>query len=136
MFVTLFLATLDVQSGRLDYVCAGHFPPWLRRASARLERLDGPGGPPLGLVEDITYREDTVVLGAGDRLLAVTDGVTEAADPSDAMFGEARLEAFFVAVGPQDADVLARLTASVRAFEAGRPAFDDIAAMLVTIAGA
>jgi Stage II sporulation protein E (SpoIIE) len=85
-----FSRPLDVQSGRLDYVCAGHIPPWLRRASASLERLDGPGGPPLGLVEDMTYREGTVVLGAGDRLLAVTDGVTEAADPSDAMFGEAR----------------------------------------------
>jgi PAS domain S-box-containing protein len=133
MFVTLFLATLDVQSGRLDYVCAGHVPPWLRRVSGGLERLDGPGGPPLGLVEDMTYREATVLLGPGDWLLAVTDGVTKAADPSDAMFGEARLEAFLAAVGPREADVLARLTAEVRAFEAGRPAFDDIAAMLVTI---
>jgi sigma-B regulation protein RsbU (phosphoserine phosphatase) len=133
MFVTLFLATLDLQSGRLDYVCAGHVPPWLRRASASLERLDGPGGPPLGLVEDVTYREGTVVLAPGDRLLAVTDGVTEAVDPSDAMFGEARLEAFLTGVGPQDVDVPARLTAAVRAFEAGRPAFDDIAAMLVTM---
>ncbi len=134
MFVTLFLATLDVQSGRLDYVCAGHIPPWLRRASATLERLEGPGGPPVGLFEDMPCRGGTVALGAGDRLLAVTDGITEAADPSDVMFGEARLEAFLVGVGPQDADVLARLTASVRAFEAGRPAFDDVAAMLVTIA--
>ena len=100
---------------------------------ASLERLDGPGGPPLGLVEDVTYREGTAVLGPGDRLLAVTDGVTEAVDPSDAMFGEARLEAFLTGVGPQDADVPARLTAAVRAFEAGRPAFDDIAAMLVTM---
>jgi len=63
----------------------------------------------------------------------VTDGVTEAVDPSDAMFGEARLEAFLIGVGPQDADVPARLTAAVRAFESGRPAFDDIAAMLVTM---
>jgi PAS domain S-box-containing protein len=131
MFVTLFLATLDAQSGRLDYVRAGHVPPWLRRASASLERLDGPGGPPLGL--DVTYREGTAVLGPGDRLLAVTDGVTEAVDPSDAVFGEPRLEAFLTGVGPQDADVPARLTAAVRAFEAGRPAFDDIAAMVVTM---
>jgi PAS domain S-box-containing protein len=133
MFVTLFLATLDVQSGRLDYVSAGHVPPWLRRASAILERLDGPGGPPLGLVEDMTYLAGTAVLGPGDRLLAVTDGITEATDAAEAQFGEARVDAFLAGVGPQDADVLARLTAEVRAFEAGRPAFDDIAAMLVTI---
>ena len=59
MFVTLFLATLDVQSGRLDYVCAGHFRHGCAAHPRRLERLDGPGGPPLGLVEDVTYREDT-----------------------------------------------------------------------------
>ena len=63
----------------------------------------------------------------------MTDGITEAADPSDAQFGEARVEAFLAGVGPQDADVLARLTAAVRAFESGRPAFDDVAALLVTI---
>jgi PAS domain S-box-containing protein len=133
MFVTLFIATFDVRSGRLDYVRAGHVPPWLRRADGSLERLEVPGGPPLGLVEDFAYGEGTVMLGPGDRLLAVTDGITEAADPSDAQFGETRLEAFLTGVGPQDADVLARLTAAVRAFEAGRPAFDDVAALLVTI---
>ena len=105
--------------------CAGH--------PRTLERLDVMGGPPLGLVEDMTYREGSIALGPGDRLLAVTDGITEAADPSDAQFGEARLEDFLAAVGPQDADVLTHLTAAVRAFEAGRPAFDDVAAMLVTI---
>jgi PAS domain S-box-containing protein len=135
MFVTLFVATFEAQSGRLDYVRAGHIPPWLRRASGTLERLDVMGGPPLGLIEDMTYREGAVALGPGDRLLAVTDGITEAADPSDAQFGEARLEAILVAAGAQDADVLVRLIAEVRTFEAGRPAFDDVAAMLVTIGG-
>jgi PAS domain S-box-containing protein len=128
VFVTLFIATFDTQSGRLDFVRAGHVPPWLRRASGSLERLNAPGGPPLGLVEDFAYGEGTVALGPGDRLLAVTDGITEAADLSDAQFGEARVEAFLAGVGPQDADVLARLTAAVRAFESERPAFDDVAA--------
>jgi len=133
MFVTLFLGTFDPQSGRLDYVRAGHVPPWLRRASGDLERLDVLGGPPLGLMEDTIYRQGIAALDPGDRLLAVTDGITEAIDPSDAPFGEARLEAFLANTGPRDDDVLARLTAAVRSFEGGRPAFDDVAAMLVTI---
>jgi serine phosphatase RsbU (regulator of sigma subunit)/PAS domain-containing protein len=133
MFVTLFIATYDTRSGRLDYVRAGHVPPWLRRASGHLERLEVLGGPPLGLVEDMTYRGGTITLGPGDRLLAVTDGITEAVDPADARFGEARVEALLAGIGPHDGDVLARLTAAVRAFEAGQPPFDDIAALLVTI---
>jgi serine phosphatase RsbU (regulator of sigma subunit)/PAS domain-containing protein len=133
MFVTLFVATYDLKSGRLDYVRAGHVPPWLRQASGELERLDILGGPPLGLVEDVAYRQGVIALGRGDRLLAVTDGITEAVDPSDTQFGEARVEALLAEIGPGDGDVLARLTAEVRTFEAGRPPFDDIAALLVTI---
>jgi sigma-B regulation protein RsbU (phosphoserine phosphatase) len=134
MFVTLFLGTFCPQSGRLDYVRAGHVPPWLCRASGGLERLDVLGGPPLGLMEDAIYHQGITALHSGDRLLTVTDGITEAVDPSDAPFGEARLEAFLASSKPQDIDVLARLTAVIRSFEGGRPAFDDIAAMLVTIA--
>jgi serine phosphatase RsbU (regulator of sigma subunit) len=133
MCVTLFIATHEPKSGRLAYVRAGHIAPWLRRASGRLERLDVLGGPPLGLVEGLTYREGTAAFGPGDRLLAVTDGITEALDPSDVQFGEARVAAYFADVGPRDIDVLERLTAMVRMFEAGRPAFDDIAALLATI---
>jgi PAS domain S-box-containing protein len=133
MFVTLFIATYDARSGRLAYVRAGHIAPWLRRASGQLERLDLLGGPPLGLIEDLTYREGTAAFDPGDRFLAVTDGITEAVDPSDAQFGEARLEAYFAELGPADIDVLERLTALVRTFEGGRPAFDDIAALLATV---
>jgi hypothetical protein len=66
MLVTLFIATFDAPSGRLDYARAGHVPPWLRRSSGSLERLDVPVGPPLGLVEDTTYREATVALHPGE----------------------------------------------------------------------
>jgi phosphoserine phosphatase RsbU/P len=133
MFVTFFIATYDARSGHLAYVRAGHIAPWLRRTSGQLERLDVLGGPPLGLIEELTYREGTAAFGPGDRFLAVTDGITEAVDPSDAQFGEARVEAYFADIGPRDIHVLERLTALVRTFEAGRPAFDDIAALLATI---
>ena len=85
------------------------------------------------LAEVLSLSESVVVpAGSFDHCLKTEE--TEAIDPSDAPFGEARLEAFLAGSEPQDNDVLARLTAVVRSFEGGRPAFDDIAAMLVTIA--
>jgi PAS domain S-box-containing protein len=133
MFVTLLLATFDAATGRLAYVRAGHLPPLLRRASGAMERLGVLGGPPLGLVEGVVHKSASVNLGPGDQVLIVTDGITEAADPSGEMFGEARLEAFFAAVRPGETDPLRRLTAAVRTFEAGAPPADDVAAVRLAI---
>jgi len=133
MFVTLLLATFDAETGRLAYVRAGHVPPFLRRASGAMERLAVLGGPPIGLMEDIAHKSASVDLAPGDQILIVTDGITEAADPAGAMYGEARLEAFFAGVHPGETDALKRLTAVVRAFEAGAPPADDVAAVLLAI---
>jgi sigma-B regulation protein RsbU (phosphoserine phosphatase) len=133
--VTLLLATFDAETGRLAYVRAGHIPPFLRRASGAMERLAVLGGPPIGLIEDIAHKSASVHLAPGDQILIVTDGITEAADPAGAMFGEARLGAFFAGVRPGEADALRRLTAVVRSFEAGAPPADDVAAVLLAVYG-
>ena len=134
MFLTLFLASFDPQTGNLIYVRAGHIPPYLRRSNGNVERLGTAGGRPLGILENSVHTSAAVRLEAGDQLLIVTDGITEAADPADAQFGEARVEAFLSAVAPGEAQPLIRLVDAVRAFEAGRPAFDDVAAMFMHIA--
>jgi PAS domain S-box-containing protein len=133
MFVTLLLATFDAETGRLAYVRAGHVPPLLRRASGAMERLAVLGGPPIGLIEEAAHKSASVDLGPGDQLLIVTDGITEAADPAGAMFGDARLEDFFAGVWPGETDALKRLTAMVRSFEAGAPPADDVAAIRLAI---
>jgi sigma-B regulation protein RsbU (phosphoserine phosphatase) len=76
MFVTIFLAVLDVATGRLIYTNAGHNPPYIKRADGELVRLDSRHGPVIGAVEGIAYREDEEVLGPEDVLLMYTDGVT------------------------------------------------------------
>jgi len=130
-FVTFFLATLDVASGRLAYVRAGHVPPYHRNGSGAVRRLEALGGPPLGLDETCKYRSGEAVLAPGDHLLMITDGLTEAHDLQDALYGDARVAQFMAAVAPDDPDALARLAGEVRAFAAGRPAFDDMAALLL-----
>lgn len=132
MFVTYLLATLEVATGKLVYVRAGHIPPFHRNGSGSIARLGRMGGPPLGLVENAVYQPDTIVLSPGDRVLIVTDGFTEAHDPSNSIFGEGKVEAFLADLAPSERQALNRLAAGVRAFEAGRPAFDDMAALLLS----
>src|SRR5215468_6571163 len=132
MFVTLLLATFDAESGELSYVRAGHVPPLLRRAAGEIETLGALGGPPLGLVDTVVHTSARVELAPGDQLLIVTDGITEAADASEAQFGEARVRAFLATARSGEEAALARLTAAVRDFEAGQPASDDVAAILFT----
>jgi phosphoserine phosphatase RsbU/P len=133
MFVTFLLASFDLASGKLAYARAGHIPPFHRNCNGKVSRLDRLGGPPLGLVADTVYKTEAVALNPGDRLLIVTDGFTEAHDPSDSVYGEARVEQFLADLAPSECEPLKRLSDQVRAFESGRPAFDDMAAILLSL---
>jgi sigma-B regulation protein RsbU (phosphoserine phosphatase) len=132
MFVTMLLGTLDLATRELRYVRAGHVPPFHRDGAGTVTRLAAAGGPPLGLFEEIAYRQAAVTLAPGDRLLIVTDGFTEAHDPAGALYGEPRIDAFMAALDGRP-EPLQRLIREVRAFEAGAPAFDDMAAILLSL---
>lgn len=130
IFVTLMLATLDTSTGRLCYVRAGHVPSFLRHADGGLQRLEHAGGVPFGVLEGAVYASDSVVLQAGDCLLSLTDGVTEAVADDGTMFGDGRV-ADWLADAMQEAPTVAGLLATVREFEGGAPPSDDVAIMLV-----
>ena len=66
-------------------------------------------------------------------MLTVTDGITDATDPSGAMFGDGHVAEFLSTVHPDETSPLARLIADVRRFEAGQPPSDDIASILFAI---
>src|SRR5262245_9361843 len=133
MFVTLLLAAFDAESGKLAYVRAGHLPPLLRRKSGEIEKLAELGGPPLGLVDTATHKSASVDLAPGDQVLIVTDGITEAGEASGLQFGESRVREFLATARPDEPAPLARLLETVRFFEAGQPASDDIAALLFAV---
>jgi sigma-B regulation protein RsbU (phosphoserine phosphatase) len=133
MFVTFLLASLDMTTGHFAYVRAGHIPPFHLSAGGAVSRLTRQGGPPLGLVEDIAYKPDSITLSSGDQILVVTDGITEAHHPSGEFYGEQRIEEFLAGLEQKAEEPLAQLVGLVRAFEDGHPAFDDIAAILLTL---
>ena len=80
MFVTVFMGYLELDSGCFTYVNAGHNPPLLQRAGGEYEFLATTPGLFLAAIENIDYREESIVLAPGDSLYLYTDGVTEAQD--------------------------------------------------------
>ncbi len=88
-YATLFLAHYDRAASKLTYANAGQLPPFVLRAGGDMVRLDR-GGTVVGLMDDMLYEEETVLLRPGDILIAYSDGVTEPEnDFGD--FGEDRL---------------------------------------------
>jgi sigma-B regulation protein RsbU (phosphoserine phosphatase) len=130
MFVTFLLAALHIPAGRLVYARAGHIPPfhYARRAGI-VTRLDGLSGPPLGVRDSAQYKAFAVDFSGGDRLLAITDGFSEAQNPAGELYGEDRIERFVASLQHP----LKRLMNDVRDFESGQPASDDTAAILLSI---
>lgn len=96
-FMSFFYALLDPETGELDYVCAGHPFPLLRRRDGTTEEL-GHGGFPLGIRRDLELRPSSARLEVGDLLVLYTDGVAECVDEQGRAFGFDRLRRT-VAVG-------------------------------------
>jgi hypothetical protein len=120
-FVTGVLAELDVMSGRLRYVNAGHPAPLLLRDGRVVKELAGGRRVPFGLdTAEMTVAEE--VLQPGDWLALYTDGVTEARDASGAWFGEDRLADFLtreIAAGQPPPETVRRLTKAVLEHQGG-----------------
>jgi sigma-B regulation protein RsbU (phosphoserine phosphatase) len=89
-YLSMFLALVESGGRNLRYVNAGHVPPAVIRADGRVEWLEA-GGMIVGLLPDIQFECGAVALGAGDLLVACTDGITEAMDTVGTEFGRERL---------------------------------------------
>jgi len=130
MFVTVFLAILNVKTGELRYTNAGHNPPLLRSAAGEITVVRNIHGPIAGAVEELAYGEDLLLLGQGDLLLAFTDGVTEAMNRADELYSDARLEAWAADEPGSVAEGWVRdLVRSVSEFADGAEQSDDITIM-------
>ena len=120
-FVTGVLAELDVRTGRLRYVNAGHPRPLLLRNGRVVKELTGGRRVPFGLeTAGLTLGEE--ILQPGDWLALYTDGITEARDPSGAWFGEERLVEFLtheIAAGQPPPETVRRVTQAVLAHQNG-----------------
>lgn len=91
MFVTLWLGILDLRTGILTAASAGHEKPVLMQPGGAFEVIYDKHGIPLGALEDARYKEYELILKPGAKLFVYTDGVPEATDSYDELFGLERL---------------------------------------------
>jgi phosphoserine phosphatase RsbU/P len=129
--ITLFYGELDMATGTLLYVNAGHNPPYRLPAEGATERLTA-SGMALGIVPSAEFEAREARLDPGDRVFLYTDGVTEAESPGDVQYGEPRLEAYLAAGhAASDQELIEGVRADVMSFCGSAPPRDDMTLMLV-----
>ncbi len=92
MFVTAWLGIVDMKTGILSYANAGHNPPLVKHQQGSFEYLQARPNFILAGMEGVSYRKNEIHLLPGDELFLYTDGVTEATNQSQELFGESRLQ--------------------------------------------
>jgi sigma-B regulation protein RsbU (phosphoserine phosphatase) len=129
-FITLFAAIFDPGTGTLEWVNAGHNPPFLRRASGEMTMLHD-GGLLLGVSREAVYVSGRTVLDPGDILVMYTDGLTEAMDGSGEEYGERRLAGMVEgACGDGPCAIVSAVVEDVGRFHGGNEFGDDFTMMV------
>lgn len=130
MFVTVWVGVIDLATGRISCVNAGHNPPALIRANGETEFIRTRSGAILGFMEDAAFKPFDLHLSGGDKLFLYTDGVVEQFDTRNEAFGEDRLaEVLRSARGEDPATLNNVVRMAVSAFAAGASVADDITVM-------
>jgi len=135
-YATFFYAQVDESRRQLQYVNAGHNPPYLvRQVAGQVEITElKEGGTVLGLFPSMAYDEARVDLLPGDLVVAFTDGVTEAVNAADEEFGEDRLKLLLAeSVGQTAQEVSARLAAGVRDWMGAAEQHDDVTVVVMVV---
>ena len=131
-FITLFCGMLDA-AGNFSYVNAGHNPPILARSDGRMELLSTKSLV-VGAFDFAEYEAKTTKVEAGDAIVMFTDGVTEAVNGSDEMFGDDRLERLVARAVKSSAErIRDTILEEVLEFTRGLPQGDDITLLAIKV---
>ena len=129
MFVTAWMGRLDLETGQLEYVNAGHNPPLLRRKDGKFEYLRTRPNFILAGMNGTRYKKHRLTLAPGDTVFLYTDGVTEAANREQTLYGEERLRACLSAEEPEA--LCREVHADIDVFVNGAEQSDDITMLCV-----
>ena len=136
MFVTAWMGILNLKTGLMTYVNAGHNPPLMRRNDGQFAYLESPAGFVLAGWEGFQYRRQELQLAPGDQLYLYTDGVTEATDLQESLFGEEKLLAALNEYeGNEPQAMCDKVKQDVDRFVGEAPQFDDITMLSLTYKG-
>ena len=127
MFVTAWMGILNTKTGKVLFSNAGHNPPLVKHADGTYEYLKSRPSLFLASMEGIKYRKNELELAPGDAIYLYTDGVTEATDANDGLYGENRLHAILEKYKDASPKVICdEVKRDVDAFVGEAPQFDDI----------
>ena len=135
MFATVFCAILDTRSGEVRFANAGHNPPLIIESQG-IRYITLKSGFVLGPVLNSLYQTERLTLQPGDTLFLYTDGVTEAKNPEEDLYGESRLLQA-LQDGPKDdlADMIHRVRSEVKKFANSAPQSDDVTMVAIKYRG-
>ena len=137
LFVTVWLAIIEISTGKGVAANAGHEHPALRRAGGEYELVKYRHSPAVATMEGVRFKEHEFELHPGDSLFVYTDGVPEATDASNELFGEKRtLAALNHNAKATPAELLRNVREWIDDFVGDAPQFDDITMMAFSYFGA
>lgn len=132
MFVTVFYGILNTQTGEVEYVNAGHNPPYIL-SSGGISQVEITNGLALGVLEDFSFESKKIQLKNGDQLLLYTDGVVEAINQEETAYGEERFANFLNhRLNLPVETIIKESFTDVYTFVDGAPRFDDITLLGIT----
>jgi len=136
MFVTAWMGMLNTKTGVVTFANAGHNPPLVKHADGSFEYLKSPAGFVLAGMEGIRYRKNELQLQPGDKIYLYTDGVTEATDANEQLYGEDRLLNILNSLENSSVeDICTKVKADVDLFVGEAPQFDDITMLCLEYKG-
>ncbi|MEQ9692811.1 SpoIIE family protein phosphatase [Shimia sp. SDUM112013] len=134
-YFTMLLAIVDLQTGDIEMTQAGHPHPVVLRNDGSIEEV-GPGGLPVGLIDGAEFTPFSVRLDPGDRILILSDGVTECPDQDGKMLGEDGLEQLLRQLPSNDVnETLNSLIYKLESFAGGAGFPDDVSGILFEFRG-
>ena len=132
LFVTCVIGVLDIETGRLDYVCAGHEPAYVIAPDDSRRPLPMTRGLAMGLMEDFDYASGSEVLQREETLFLYTDGLTDAVNLGSALFGKDRLEGTLDGASQRSpAEIVDHVWREIGSFSTGAAAADDMTCLVL-----
>ena len=136
MFITVWLAVLELSTGVLTAASAGHEYPAVKHADGRFELFKDKHGFVIGGMEGVRYREYKLELEPGAKIFVYTDGVAEATDVNNQLFGTDRMiDALREKEDGTPQEILASVNRSIDAFVGKAPQFDDLTMLCIEYRG-
>ena len=134
MFVTAWMGILDLKTGLIKFANAGHNPPLVKHKNGTYEYLKGKVNFVLAGMDMVKYKEQELQLQPGDKIYLYTDGVTEAHNSQNELFGEERLlESLNSTKGMSVEEICKKVKKDVDAFVSDAEQFDDITMLCVRL---